>query len=157
MDMPTTLSKVATFLKKPEFLTIAVCIAWLLSGFFPEESRSVICGGAVVVIAVLALVSAFNSADDCQNRMRILQSHRYLVSETELIEQNSRGVVVGRIDLTDDFDVSIPFSGNAEGVYRVKQGDQSVEISSKAENAEHLVRDVLGIRTWPPDAKMNWP
>jgi hypothetical protein len=155
--MQSTLSGASSLLKRPEFLTILVCIALLLSGFLPVETRSTIIVGAIALVAVVSLITAFNSASACKSKMRILKSHKYSVNESELIELDSTDAVVGRINLSTPYDASIPFSGNAEGVYRVKQGDQTVYISSEAENAEHLVRNVLGIRTWPPDARLNGP
>lgn len=149
-------SRVFRSLTRVEVLTILVCALWMASGIVPEKTRFAVLVTVCFAIILVGLAAAVSSAGACQKRLRYLKKHSVQVENGWLEQRKANSEMVGRIDLSRPFDVTIPHAGNGEGVYRVTQGTTSVEISSRLANAEHLVREVLKIKTWPPDAELNW-
>lgn len=143
----------------PEVLTIAACVVWLGVVVLTRLRESIVIAlipPVVLSIVALIIAQAFRSRRRGDAYMRRLGRRRVEVREGYLAASDARGRPLGRIDLGQEYEVTIPWAGNGEGVYRVTQGDVVVEFSSQLQQAEHLVKDVLHHPVWPPDAYLTW-
>ena len=90
-------------------------------------------------------------SDDAKVKKTIIEEH-----QNKLIQRDIHGKVKAEIDMEKDFKISTPYVGYLEAIYRVKQDKQVLEFSTKAKNAEHLVKDVFKLKgEYPPIAHWN--
>ena len=112
---------------------------------------------AVIITAVIAVFMARRDYYHGLRRMAKLKDRTTLhVIDDRLVLENQQGRRVAYIVLSDDYKVSIPSRRNGKGVYRVEQSWRVLEFNSDIENAEHIVRNVLGFNEWPPDIKWHF-
>jgi hypothetical protein len=71
--------------------------------------------------------------------------------EDRVIRQISRnGNILCEINLEKDFQISYPYHACGNAIYCIKRNQKRLMFSSRINNAERLVKDVLGHDEWPP-------
>ena len=110
----------------------------------------------VVGFVVLVMLISLLGKNSLEIRMEELQDQTVEVDGTRMRAIDEEGEVVATIDVSAPFKVTVPYVGNGKGVYRVEQDGQRLEFSSTMDDAEHLVKGVLGLKSWPPDADIFW-
>ena len=111
--------------------------------------------GILLAVVLAIAIAVMVERGSGKRRMEILKRRPVRVDGSKLIQEDSSGLVIGAVDLDFPYEVTLTFRGNGEGIYRIVQAAQDIELSSRAPDAEHIVRDLLGISEWPPDAYMN--
>jgi len=134
---------------------ILVIVAFPLLVYFTTSSEPR-ARALVVGFIVLVMLIALLGKDSCEIRIDELQDQKIEVDGKRMRAIDGEGEVVATIDLGAPFKVTVPYVGNGKGVYRVEQGGQRLEFSSTIDGAEHLAKDVLGVKSWPPDADIFW-
>jgi hypothetical protein len=84
-------------------------------------------------------------------KIRTLERHVVRIEHGKVVERNRNGQVVGTIDPGEHFSVAPTTVEHGLGYYVVTQGDQKVEISSRAPQAEQILCKELQVESWPPD------
>lgn len=128
-------------------LTILISVVWML---FPELIGRFLLLGIVAVPVVFLIYHGRG-----EGWIRRLTLNEVLADGDKLVELDEHGRIKASIDLLHDFTVTTPYRGNGKAVYEVRQGDQTLHLSSEAANAEHLVTRVLGLQSWPPDGTLG--
>jgi hypothetical protein len=78
-------------------------------------------------------------------------------NKNKLIQRDRTGKIRSEIDIERGYRISTPYMGYLEAIYRIRQDDQVLEFSTKAKNAEHLVKKVLKLKgEYPPIAPWNF-
>jgi hypothetical protein len=134
---------------------ILVIVAVPLFGFLMTGRGPL---GRVLVVGFILLVMLIGvlGKSSLEIRMEELQDQTIEVDGNRMRASDENGDVVATIDLSAPFKVTVPYVGNGKGVYRVEQDGQRLEFSSTMDDAEHLVKGVLGLKSWPPDADIFW-
>jgi hypothetical protein len=144
---------------RPEVFWIAGIIAALVAAnlMIPRAQIVLPVFLAVIITAIIAFFMARRDYYHAVRKMAKLKDRTRLhVIDNRLVLENQKGRIVAYIVLSEDFKVSIPFRRNGKGVYRVEQSWRVLEFNSDIENAEQIVRNVLGCNEWPPDIKWHF-
>lgn len=78
--------------------------------------------------------------------------HRIVRDGSRLIEESADRIPLVTIDLERPFTVAFSFSPVGQAVYRVTQDESVLRFSARLNDAERLVKDILGCPAqWPPE------
>jgi hypothetical protein len=86
-----------------------------------------------------------------------LSKYTIRLEDDALLQLDESGEEVGRIDLSAEFSVSVPYRTGGAGIIRVIQGDRTLDFPSTLPEAESIARTALGFEQWPPEARWNPP
>jgi hypothetical protein len=130
------------------FLTIVGSLVFVWIAFGGHSWIAYVFLAALFVGGFLAFVEK----DYVSRQIEGLSKYSVRVVDDALVQLDDSGDDVGRIDLTIEFHVSVPYRTSAAGIIRVVQGDQIVDFPSTMPEAESIARNVLGMESWPPEA-----
>ena len=89
-------------------------------------------------------------------RFAIMDTYVLQTQGEWLIEYDSNGQEIARLQLTKPFDAECISENYGNAIYKLTQGDTRLRFSAQAKGAEYVVTKILGLK-WPPLAYHWWP
>ena len=110
--------------------------------------------GALFYGALFFVLGRFGMA---HLRFARLRGHLVEQQGTQLIEYDASGRRIARVALDQPYQAGFSFVGNNWSICEVRQFGQKLRFHTRLDNAEELVKMLLGHESWPPTFKMAWP
>src|SRR5258705_7695902 len=89
-------------------------------------------------------------------RFAIIDTYEVRIKDEWLIEFDSHGQEVARLQLNKPFEAECVSEGYDNAVYKLIQGDTRLRFSTQTPGAKYVVTDILKLQ-WPPAGLRWWP
>src|SRR6266850_5248046 len=139
IDYPVTLKRRGWSTSSSVLVVLA-----LLAGWFVLPKYFFLGAVAIAILYALSVIVRF----------AVMNTYELRIKDEWLIENDSHGQEVARLQLNKQFKAECVSEGYDNAVYKLIQGDTRLRFSTQTPGAKYVVTDILKLQ-WPP-AGLRW-
>jgi len=132
--------------KRTIFFIILSLPFWIFAFLVIDDYIGILCaiGFTCLLFWLSFLLSKFE-----RNTISLI-GQTIVVRDKHIQQINKNGNILCEINLDEKFQIGYPYHAWGNAIYYIKQHQNKLIFSSRINNAERLVKDILGNDEWPP-------